>query len=123
MRRWRREGFDAIYGDASDPELIATLPLAGPQWVVSTTRDQPGGVSEADARLVLIQTLRAHGFRGRIAVTSGHESGDALLQARAELVLEPFQDAADRAVDLLEWNESPDRIEVLEPEDQKEIGV
>ncbi|HUF87439.1 MAG TPA: cation:proton antiporter [Thermohalobaculum sp.] len=123
VRRWRQDGFDAVYGDVSDPELIATLPLGGARWAVSTVRDHTGGVSEADGRLVLIQTLREHGFRGRIAVTSTHEGqGDALLRARPDLVLDPFQDAADRAVELIESNEPPERMEVIEPEEQKEMG-
>jgi hypothetical protein len=50
----------------------------------------------------LIQLARSAGFTGQIAAAS-HGSGDskALLGAGVNLVLEPFQDAADRAVELL----------------------
>lgn len=123
VRRWRTEGIDTVYGDMSDPEFIATLPLSRSRWAVSTIREQSAGVNHADAHLVLIQSLREQGFRGPIAVTATPDiDTDKLLGMGADLVLEPFQDAADRAVELLESNERPIRIEVIEPESQKEIG-
>ncbi|MGF1623716.1 MAG: NAD-binding protein, partial [Alphaproteobacteria bacterium] len=123
VRRWRQDRLDAMFGDASDPEFIATLPLATAQWVVSTIRDHNGGVSHMDARIVLIQSLREFGFDGRIAVTSNRDAdAAALLAAGADLVLEPFQDAADRAVELLESATPPDRLDVIEPDAQVEIG-
>lgn len=60
---------------------------------------------------------------GRIAVTSHREeSGRKLDAAGADLVLEPFQDAADQAADLLAGQRHPPRFEVIEPEDQKELA-
>jgi Kef-type K+ transport system membrane component KefB len=123
VSRWRLDGMDAIYGDVSDPEFIATLPISPLRWLVSTIREHGGQVNHADAHMVLIQALRERGFQGTIAVTSSHEvDSEALSAAGADLVLEPFQDAADRAVDLLESNQRPIRLDVVEPEDQKEIG-
>jgi Kef-type K+ transport system membrane component KefB len=122
IRRWRQDGLDAVYGDVSDPEFLAILPLAGARWAVSTIRDRGGGVEHADARIVLIQSLRAQGFRGRIAVTATHTADETMLLATgADLVLEPFQDAADRAAELLHSERHPVRLEVVEPEAQKEI--
>ena len=124
VRRWREEGLDTIYGDMSDPEFIATLPLHRSRWAVSTIREQISGVSHADAHLVLIQSLREHGYRGTIAVTATPDIDvDKHMRLGANLVLDPFQDAADRAVELLESNERPIRIEVIEPESQKDIGA
>jgi hypothetical protein len=62
----------------------------------------PTGLTHDDPRITLVQLARAAGFRGRIAVAS-HQQGEAeaLTGAGADLVLEPFQDAADRAVELL----------------------
>ena len=123
VRHWRKDGLNAVYGDVSDPELIAMLPLTGAHWVVSTIREGGGGVNAPDPHHALVQALRDHGFRGRVAVTSGGEgTGDARLRSKTNLVLEPFQDAADRAVELLESNERPVRIEPAEPEEQKDIG-
>src|SRR5690606_33784227 len=102
VRRWRELGLDAKYGDASDPEFIAELPLAGAGWVVSTVPVHPTGLTHSDTRNTLIQLARSTGFRGAIAVTShSQDDTEELLSSGADIVLEPFQDAADRAVDLL----------------------
>lgn len=123
LRHWHEDGLDASYGDVSDPEFVATLPLSGCRWAVSTIREHNGGVDRADARIVLIQSLREQGFKGRIIVTSNSEPEiDWLAQAGADLVLEPFQDAADRAVELLETRESPQRLKLMEPTDQQDFN-
>ncbi|MBL3551851.1 cation:proton antiporter [Rhodovulum sulfidophilum] len=102
VRRARALGIEACYGDASDPEFLAELPLAEAAWMVSSVPILPGGLTQEDTRRTLIQLARGAGFRGRIAVAS-HNAADTqdLLGAGADLVLEPFQDAADRAVELL----------------------
>jgi predicted dienelactone hydrolase len=70
--------------------------------MVSTVPIHPTGLSHEDTRRTLIQLARSSGFAGRIAAAS-HSLGDTevMLGAGADLVLEPFQDAADRAVELL----------------------
>jgi Kef-type K+ transport system membrane component KefB len=102
IRRWRKLGLSADFGDATDPEFVAELPLAQADWIVSTVPIHPTGVSHEDARNTLIQLTRTSGFRGRVAVTS-HSASDtgSLFAAGADIVLEPFQDAADRSVELL----------------------
>lgn len=102
VRMWRKRGLDAVYGDATDPEFLATLPLAGADWAVSTIPKRESGVTHDDAQIALMHGLRAGGFRGRCSVTSrNEEESQELSRAGADLVLEPFQDAADRAVELL----------------------
>jgi hypothetical protein len=102
VRRARALGIAAEYGDSTDPEFVAGLPMARTEWLISTVPDHPTGLSHEDARATLIQLARASGFRGRIAVTShGARETDAMTRAGADLVLEPFQDAADRAVELV----------------------
>jgi hypothetical protein len=100
VRAWQRRGWQALYGDATDPEFIAHLPLTGVRWAVSAVPERDLGIAAEDARLSLIEALRAAGFSGRIAVTCQQdETAAARLRARgADLVLEPFQDAADQAV-------------------------
>jgi Kef-type K+ transport system membrane component KefB len=101
-RRWRELGLEAKFGDASDPEFVAELPFRGAEWMVSTVPLHPTGLSHEDTRRTLIQLARSAGFSGQIAAAA-HSSGDreALFGAGVDLVLEPFQDAADRAVELL----------------------
>ncbi|MBE0575581.1 MAG: cation:proton antiporter [Desulfuromonadales bacterium] len=86
-------GNPVLYGDAEDPEFVASLPLAHVQWVVSTARERQ--VNQA-----LIHTLRSLGYAGRIAVTV-HGPGEVarLEQAGADLVLVPLADAAREAAD------------------------
>jgi Kef-type K+ transport system membrane component KefB len=102
VRRWRELGLEADFGDAGDPEFVAGLPLRGVDWLVSTVPIHPTGLSHEDMRRTLIQLAGAAGFTGRIAAAA-HGAADAavLASAGADLVLEPFQDAADRAVALL----------------------
>jgi Kef-type K+ transport system membrane component KefB len=84
------------YGDASDPELLSTLPLESPRWVVSTAR-------ERDVNAGLIHALRAAGFGGQIAVTS-HSAAEAewLKSKGADLVFLPYVDAGRDAARILE---------------------
>ncbi len=102
VRRWRELGLETEFGDATDPEFVAELPLTRAEWIVSTVPIHPTGLSHEDTRTTLIQLTRTSGFRGRVAVASHHpKDTEELFASGADMVLEPFQDAADRAVDLL----------------------
>jgi len=123
VRRWREEGLAAVYGDATDPEFIASLPVADAGWAVSAVPEHETGVMEGDPRIALCHALRERGFRGHIALTSHHDGDGAQLRAAgANLILRPFQDAADQAADLLLENRHPKRFDVIEPEDQKDLA-
>lgn len=102
LRRWRELGLEAKFGDATDPAFISELPLSQAEWIVSTIPVHPTGLSHEDTRRTLIQLTRTDGFRGKIAVASHAERDrDDLYAEGADIVLEPFQDAADRAIELL----------------------
>jgi len=122
VKRWRQEGFDTIYGDATDPEFIAHLPLENVSWAVSATPEHDTGVTRDDVRIALIHALQDQGFTGKIAVTSHQEDDtDRLRAGGADLVLLPFQDAADQAVDLIKGQHLPERFDVIEADDQMDI--
>ena len=99
VRMAREAGFDAIMGDAHDPEFLAHLPLGSFSAVVSATPRITGALTEADGHAAATAALREAGFRGLIAVTVDdparagryHEIG-------ADLVLSPFDDAAEVSV-------------------------
>lgn len=113
VRRWRDLGLDTEFGDATDPEFIAELPLTRADWIVSTIPIHPTGLSHEDTRTTLIQLTRTSGFRGRVAVASHHpKDTETLFASGADMVLEPFQDAADRAVDLLCGAPEQERTEI-----------
>ncbi len=115
VRRWRSLGLDADFGDASDPEFVAELPFQGAEWMVSTVPIHPTGLSHEDTRRTLIQLARSAGFSGRIAAASHNTSDSAALSGTGvDLVLEPFQDAADRAVELLCGAATEDRTDFPE---------
>jgi Kef-type K+ transport system membrane component KefB len=124
VKRWRDLGLEAEFGDATDPEFVAELPLRGAEWVVSTVPIHPTGLSHEDARRTLIQLARSAGFNGRIAAAS-HSAHDTelLFGAGADTVLEPFQDAADRAVELLCGAAAEDRTEIPEIETEGRLSA
>ena len=95
VRRQQVDGYAVRYGDAQDPEFLATLPLGQIRWVLNSVREMP-------ANLVLLHGLRDYGYKGRVAVTA-HTTPDAgkLRQAGADRVLIPYADAAAEAVDNL----------------------
>jgi len=113
IRRWRELGLETEFGDATDPEFVAELPVQHAGWIVSTVPIHPTGLSQEDTRMTLIQLTRSAGLKGRIAVAS-HDPRDTedLVASGADLVLEPFQDAADRAVELLCGAPQEDRTDI-----------
>ncbi|HRQ63288.1 MAG TPA: cation:proton antiporter [Xanthomonadaceae bacterium] len=91
LARNRGRSIQVLFGDAEDDEFVAHLPLATARWVVSTMRDIELDIS-------LIKSLRRHGFRGKVAATAQRtEDGRRLLEAGADEILLPFDDAADYA--------------------------
>jgi Kef-type K+ transport system membrane component KefB/Trk K+ transport system NAD-binding subunit len=95
LARWRAEGLPVLYGDASDPELFGHLPLGRVKWVVSTAPD-------IETNLMLLRHLHERGFRGQIAVSSRTaDEGDMLRLEGADVLLRPYADAAEQAVDAI----------------------
>ncbi len=112
FRHWKKSGLPVLFGDVSDQELLSSLPLDGVEWVISAIPDPTTGVSHHDAREVLLASLKEADFKGKIAVASNRpEDIDQLRRAGADLILRPYYDAADRAIELLEeaeQDEAPD---------------
>lgn len=98
---WRALGMDAHFGDATDPEFVAHLPLGGIRAVISAVppgREGAKGFSEIDPHAALLHALRAVGYAGEIAVTVNRRAeADAFRVLGATLVLAPFEDAAESA--------------------------
>lgn len=88
VKRWKKKGRIAQYGDADDPELPELLPLNA-QCVVSSIEDKQLNMS-------LIKYLRHAGYEGKIAMTSyTGRTAKELEKAGADLILLPFVDAAE----------------------------
>lgn len=107
LARWRERGFPGTFGDATDPEFPASLPLEGVSCVIVATPPSIPGTLEEDTQLILKGVLRRIGFKGRIAVRSHDHIDSHVVDAGADIVLSPFADAATRAAELLELDGDP----------------
>ncbi len=114
--RWRQLGLAVEFGDATDPEFIASLPLGGVRWAVVSIPQHDTGVTHHDAGSTIVHSLRERDFPGRIAVVRLH-GGDSARHgvSSADLILEPLQDGAERAAELL-----LDEVEPAAPSPQLE---
>jgi Kef-type K+ transport system membrane component KefB/Trk K+ transport system NAD-binding subunit len=93
LDRGREMGMPVLYGDVGDPEMLAQLPLDQAQWVLCAIRDHNINVS-------LFNLLAEAGFNGRVALTAGDPArADEYRRFGAHLVLQPFNDAAELAVE------------------------
>lgn len=102
VQAWRRRNIPAIYGDMADPDFLAYLPLYNTRWVIAATPIVSVALTHNDPRLMLIESLKQHGYAGRIAVAAQHaHDAERLRQKGADLILMPFVDAADQAADLV----------------------
>lgn len=102
VREWEYQGYDATYGDACDIEFVSSLPLNQVKWVICTIPQHLLGVTYQDPRVILTETLKQTKFSSRIAVTTHHTSEVESLKALGvDVILQPFYDAAARAVEII----------------------
>lgn len=96
VEKWQERGLEAVYGDVTDPDFLVELPLATAQWIISTVSHHGPDMTALDPRLTLLRTLKTESFDGKVAVAVYHHSdAEQFEDAGAEIVLEPFEDAAD----------------------------
>ena len=91
VRALQARGLPVLFGDGEDPEFLETLPLRQARWVITT-------LPIWESNQALLHSLRVAQYRGRVAGAardSAHAS--ALAAAGVDLVLNPFDDAADHA--------------------------
>jgi Kef-type K+ transport system membrane component KefB len=94
--KWKERGLDAVYGDVTDPDYLAELPLSTAKWVISTVGHHGPDLTSLDPRTTLIRTLETEGYEGRVAVAVyRHSEVEHVEMSGADIVLEPFEDAAD----------------------------
>lgn len=109
--RWRALGLPAVHGDAGDAERVSVLPVDRAEWVVLTIPAQAPGPQQEEPRLSLIQGLKSLDANIKVAATSHSMMETQMLRdAGADIILEPFQDGADRAVELLGGARERERI-------------
>ncbi|WP_368509177.1 cation:proton antiporter [Aliiglaciecola sp. 1_MG-2023] len=102
IKRWNYLGLSTEYGDATDAEFILELPLKRAKWVLSTIPHHQTGLSAEDTRRTIVQLTQVAGFTGKLgAVSHSSDDSEELAILGVELILEPFQDTADRAASVL----------------------
>ncbi|MEE4189061.1 MAG: cation:proton antiporter family protein [Roseobacter sp.] len=122
VRYARDQGYDAVFGDATDPEFLAHLPLQQARWLVLAVPEHDTGVTHDDPRHGLLSAVRDLGFKGKVAVAAHHKAtAEALKAARADLVLMPYRDAAFAAARMITDDIQPPAQEVADPDGQKEL--
>jgi Trk K+ transport system NAD-binding subunit len=117
VRGGPRRDYPVLFGDATDPEFLKDLPVQPGQWVVNAWRVRPEGAAGGNTILVMLKTLKAQGYPGRVAVTAQTAAEVPFYRDHgADLVLLPFADAAQRAVERLGAARAGREGGVLEPE-------
>jgi Kef-type K+ transport system membrane component KefB len=92
---WRSHGIDAVFGSTDDVDFLESLPLRRARWVICT-------IPLAEANVTLLQGLRHHQFRGRIALTAlTNADAGRLRRTDADVVLEPFSTAAAATLEMI----------------------
>ncbi len=98
----RSRGFDVLFGDATDPDFLAHLPLKEADWLVVAVPEHDTGLTHDNPRHALLRAARELGFSGRVAVAAQRESTAlSLSEEGADLVLMPYRDAAFAAARLI----------------------
>ncbi len=122
VRHARAQGYDVIFGDATDPEFLAHLPISRADWLVMAVPEHSTGLTHNDPRLTLLKSVRDLGFDGKIAVAAFRDiTVDQLKAQQADLVLMPYRDAAFAAARMIA-DETPAPEPVLAaPEGQKDL--
>ena len=91
VRALQRQGLPVDFGDAEDPDLLASLPIAQAAMVITA-------LPAMDSNRALLHGLQSLGFAGRIVAAARDPAHrNALAAAGAHLVLSPFDDAAEYA--------------------------
>ncbi|WKD23232.1 cation:proton antiporter [Pseudoalteromonas sp. KG3] len=102
IKEWQALGLDATYGDVTDAEFVSDLPLSYAKWILSSIPKHHTGLTLEDTKKTIIQLTRSAGFIGKLATVSQSKKETAEFEKLGvDLVLEPFQDASERAVELL----------------------
>lgn len=101
VRESQKVGIPAVYGDASDPEFPAFLPLESAHTIVLCIPHTASSPMVVDTRRALAKSLRTLGFKGRVAVTSHRRERDDqpseedLSHLGVDIILRPYQAAAE----------------------------
>ncbi|MEM9502125.1 MAG: cation:proton antiporter family protein [Pseudomonadota bacterium] len=124
VRHARAHGYDVLFGDATDPEFLAHLPLRSVSWLVMAVPEHDTGLTHDDPRQALLGAARDLGFAGKIALAAHREeTADKLAKADADLVMMPYRDAAIAAASMILEGRKTPHPAMPGPEGQRELIV
>ncbi|WP_227270454.1 cation:proton antiporter [Roseobacter weihaiensis] len=122
VRHARENGYEVMFGDATDPEFLANLPLRSVSWLVMAVPEHDTGLTHDDPRQALLRAARDLGYPGKIAVAAHRDQTvDMLRRANADLVMMPYRDAAIAAAGMILEGQTTPRFTLSDPEGQKEL--
>jgi Kef-type K+ transport system membrane component KefB len=122
IRHAKAQGYDTVFGDATDPEFLAHLPLTRAEWLVMAVPEHDTGITHDDPRHALLKAARELGFEGKVAVAAHREpTAEALAAIRADLVLMPYRDAAFAAARMITGDAQAPSHTMNDPDGQKEL--
>jgi hypothetical protein len=102
LAAWSGLGLDGRFGDATDPRIRHASAAGRRQGRVSAVSRERGALTDVDPQVAMIHGLREAGFTGQIVLSANQDTeAEALLARGASLVLNPFGDAAEYAVERL----------------------
>ncbi len=95
LRYWREQNVPVLYGDMADPDLLDHLPIRNTRWVLTATPD-------SQTTTTLVSLLRNAQYPGKLALAARTEAdAEHYASIGPDLVLRPYEDAADQAVDAI----------------------
>lgn len=99
IRRFSSEGYQVRFGDVTEQDYWAELPLTHARWAVLSVPYGTILLTETDPRSGLLNAIRTHRFGGRVAITARNDEEARRLQegGGVDLILYPFDDAAASA--------------------------
>lgn len=120
VRHLSGEGYQVRYGDVTEQEFWAELPLTQARWIVLAVPYGTILLTETDPRSGLLTAIQVHRFAGRVAITARTDEEARHLQEGQgiDLVLYPFDDAANaaaRQIADLDGEAASDRKETRKP--------
>lgn len=122
VRSARAEGYDVVFGDATDPEFVSHLPLSRAEWLVMAVPEHDTGLTHDDPRHALLKAVRELGYNGKIAVAAHRQAtAGSLKMQHADLVLMPYRDAAFAAARMIAGDVRAPESLATDPEGQKEL--
>jgi Kef-type K+ transport system membrane component KefB len=96
VARLRRRDPRIFLADAEDPDFLAEIPVDEARLVCATFRNLEGSRA-------LVRALRQRGYKGRVVVSADDDTeAEVLKSSGADIVLVPYVDAAERALQEIE---------------------